>query len=148
MGDVSDDVMTAVNNGMNGDTCDVTAAVNNGVNGDTCDVHVVPFEHQVGGHTCVFRVTSKIICKPCQRLEVLFYQSAAKEFSEFIPQYLGKGCSTIKYPGEAGDTFFNHTTRPYKIKQIVIDTTIPVLKKYNNPHNKLSFAVPPRVADP
>ncbi|KAL5006461.1 hypothetical protein ScPMuIL_015267 [Solemya velum] len=52
-------------------------------------VELRPFNHQVGGHTCVFEINPFVICKPYTEREFLFYKSHPEELDRFVPSFQG-----------------------------------------------------------
>ena len=52
-------------------------------------VKLVPFAHQVGGHSTVLRYDDKTVCKALIHREHQFYRTMPQEMKEFTPQYRG-----------------------------------------------------------
>ncbi|KAK9448619.1 uncharacterized protein V1518DRAFT_417742 [Limtongia smithiae] len=55
-------------------------------------VELVPYKHQVGGHTALFRFSHKAVCKAMARRENLWYEAVEKNHSDllrFMPKYIG-----------------------------------------------------------
>ncbi|KAG9242835.1 inositol polyphosphate kinase [Calycina marina] len=55
-------------------------------------VELVPYRHQVGGHTKLWRFSSKAVCKKLDKRENNFYENIEQyhpEFLEFLPKYIG-----------------------------------------------------------
>jgi inositol-hexakisphosphate kinase len=55
-------------------------------------VHLEPFAHQVGGHTCMLLYDESSVCKPLINREKHFYQIMPQELRAFTPQFRGLEC--------------------------------------------------------
>ncbi|KAF2085168.1 SAICAR synthase-like protein [Saccharata proteae CBS 121410] len=55
-------------------------------------VELKPFDHQVGGHTTVYRFSRRAVCKQLNNRENEFYETVERnhpELLEFLPRYIG-----------------------------------------------------------
>ncbi|KAF2798665.1 SAICAR synthase-like protein [Melanomma pulvis-pyrius CBS 109.77] len=55
-------------------------------------VELKPFDHQVGGHTTVYRFSRRAVCKQLNNRENEFYETVERHHSElldFLPRYIG-----------------------------------------------------------
>ncbi|XP_071803299.1 inositol hexakisphosphate kinase 3-like [Asterias amurensis] len=52
-------------------------------------VTLVPFVHQVGGHTAMMKYDDATVCKPVQPAELQFYKTLSPELAKFTPGFKG-----------------------------------------------------------
>lgn len=53
------------------------------------DLHypLVPYRHQVGGHTAVFQLDNNHICKPINESELNFYKTMPSGLRQWVPKF-------------------------------------------------------------
>ncbi|KAK9461577.1 uncharacterized protein V1516DRAFT_663286 [Lipomyces oligophaga] len=55
-------------------------------------IELVPYKHQVGGHTALFRFSHRAVCKAMAKRENLWYEAVEENHSDllrFMPKYIG-----------------------------------------------------------
>ena len=57
---------------------------------DKSPVTLMPFLHQVGGHTGVLKYDDSTVCKPLNQSELMFYQSLPEDMVQFVPEFRGE----------------------------------------------------------
>ena len=64
----------------------------NGESEDMSDlsVQLKAFDHQVGGHFLLMKLTKDTVCKPLVAREHFFYDSIPQELRSFTPEFFGE----------------------------------------------------------